>query len=123
MRKIVRKDGYCLFFDMNDEGQVRCTAYESGSHLNGEEIASALGISRSAVSQILKRTVRSIYYKLRRCNTRDVSALQIVAVMAEMFGIKTDNEYKKFFKLFPESIQGDVYADARKKGYKVAIMY
>ena len=123
MRKIVNKDRYCLFFERDDEGVVKCTAYESGRHLNGEEIARALGITRSAVSQILKRTVRNVYYKLRRYNSSDVSTSQIVAIMAEMFEIKTDKEYRKFFRLFPEKIQGEVHRDAYKKGYRVAIMH
>lgn len=112
MRKIVStREGVSLYLD-GDEIVI----YETGRHMTGQDVANQLNISRSAVCQSLKRSIRRIYYGLKRRN-HDVSAIQILCAMANMFNVKTEKEYRKFFRLFPENIKGEIHAAARKKGY------
>jgi predicted transcriptional regulator len=116
MRKIVTiKDGRTFFFEVENE-DIDCVVYETGKHMSGTEIANRLDITRSAVSQILKRSIKSIYFKLKN-RYRNYSTTQIVGIMACVFNVKTDMEYKKFFRLFPEKIKGEINDEARKIGY------
>lgn len=112
MRQIVStKEGVSLYLD-EDEVVV----YETGKHMTGQDVANQLNISRSAVCQSLKRSIKRVYFGLKRAN-RDITAIQILCAMAKMFNVRTDKEYKKFFRLFPENIKGEINAAARKKGY------
>ena len=115
MRKVVSdEDGYSLFLE-NEDGDIKCVAYETGRHMTGQEIADVLGITRSAVSQSLKKSIKFIYYKIKR-NT-NLSPVEVICIMAKMFNIKSNSQYKKFFRLFPSNIKGVVYAKAHKIGY------
>lgn len=116
MRKIVSNDnGFSLFFE--DEGKdVDCIAYETGKHMTGQDVATYLNISRSAVSQSLKRSIKRIFYTIKRKNHK-ASTVQIMCIMADMFNVKSEKQYKKFFKLFPSSIKGEVHEEAFKSGY------
>lgn len=117
MVKIVSKnDGYSLFFekDENDD-EINCIAYETGKHLTGQEIGDYLNVSRSAVSQSLKRSIKRIFYKLKKNNM--FSTVEIIANMAVIFNVNTESEYKNFFRLFPDNIKGKFYEEACKIGY------
>jgi hypothetical protein len=40
-----------------------------------------------------------------------------MCVMVDMFNIKTETEYKKFFKLFPNDIKDVINERAKEAGY------
>lgn len=116
MRKIVSTEkGKTYYYDISEDN-VKCTKFETNKHMSGQEISDSLHISKSAVSQILKRSVKKIYFRLRRENTC-CSASQIVGNMACAFNISTDSEYKKFFRLLPDIVKGEINAEAKKIGY------
>jgi len=115
MKKTVSKNGYSLFFD-DDEKKINCVAYETGKHLTGQDVANYLNISRSAVSQSLKRSIKRIFYRLKK-NNNIFSTVEIIATMAVVFNVNTESEYRNFFRLFPENIKGEVHEEAYKIGY------
>jgi len=96
---------------------VNCVKHETGKHLSGTMIAEKLNISRAAVSQILKRSIKKIYLSLKNSN-KEYSTIQIISGMAKLFNIKTESEYKKFFRLLPENVKGEINAAAKDNGYK-----
>ncbi len=112
IRKVVStEEGYT--FLINDDEFV---CYETGKQLTGEDVAKELKISRSAVSQNLKKTLKCIFYTLKRTN-KDLTTLQVLTFLAEWCGIKAEKHYKQFFRLFPKNIRKDIYTDAFKQGY------
>ena len=116
MRKTVSmEDGYSLFIEKNNN-EIDCVAYPTGMPMKSTEVAKQLNISEGSISQSLRRSINKIYYDIRK-NNRELSSLQIMCIMADLFNIKSQKEYKRFYKLFPKRIQGEVYEEARETGY------
>jgi len=117
MRKVVSmNDGYSYFFDNEEFNDIDCVAYETNEHMSGQEIGNIFNVSRNAIALTLKRAVKKIYFYIKR-NTKEISTLEILCIMASMFNIKTESEYKKFFRLFPKEIRGKFYEEAKRVGY------
>lgn len=115
MRKIVsKKDGNTYYYEIKN-GKMKCIKFETGKHMSGSEIAGKLNISRAAVSQRLQRSMGTIYVSLKR--KYDCSSIQVASAMAKVFNISTEKEYKKFFRLFPDDIKGEINEEARNLGY------
>jgi len=102
-------EGYTFFID-----EKKCFDFETGKHLTGQEIANILNISRVAVSQNLKKGLTKIYKFLRKRNTY-LDPVDVVLLMADMFGIKSETQYNNFFKLFNNKIKGEIYKNAKKE--------
>lgn len=88
-------------------------------HMNGEEIAKALGYSRQSVSQLLKRALYKCYRQIARTQ-RDMTPFEIIMLLAKMLnvGMNIENngtEMKKFFRLFPGNIRRKIKKDAAKR--------
>jgi predicted transcriptional regulator len=116
MREIVStNDGKTLFYEFEDES-FDYVEFETGRHMTGQDIADELNLTRARVSQLIKKGIKTIYYRLKN-KYRDYSSIQIVAAMASVFNIKTDVEYKKFFRLFPKNIRRKINEEAREIGY------
>jgi len=124
MRKIVTtKNGYTYILEkkvIKDttwyDIDIECIAYKTGIPMKSIEVARHLKLSRSAVSQSLKRSIRKIYNKIKRENGA-LSSIEIMCIMADFFNIKSQIEYKKFFNLFPPHVKGEIYEEARETGY------
>lgn len=116
MKKVVsEKDGYSYFYEV-DNDKIHRTKFETGNHMTGQDIADILVTTRARVSQLLKKGIKTIYYKLKNKN-KDCSSIQIVATMASVFNVKTDIEYRKFFRLFPKNVRREVNEEARQIRY------
>ena len=116
MRKIVSaKNGYTYFYE-NESNNMDCVIFETGEHMSGADIARELNITRSAVSQSLRRSIKRIYSYIKNRNN-GLSTIEVMSIMANMFNVKTNSQYKKFFNLFPINIKGEFYAEAKKVGY------
>lgn len=117
MKKIVdvKEEGYTLFIEkkMND---INCVAYETNKHMSGQEVGEILGISRAAVSQILKKSIKKIFFSLKNKNKK-CNSVQIISSMAKLFNVKTNSQYKKLFKLFPKEVRKEIREEAYKNGY------
>lgn len=116
MRKTVSlEEGYSLFFEKSKKC-VKCVAYGTEEHMSGQDIANNLNISRSAVSQILKKSIEKVFYMFKN-RYKDYSTIEIICLMAKIFNVKNDLQYRKFFKFFPEEIRSEVYEIAKNFGY------
>ena len=124
MKKVVSTiEGYTFFIGervlRNENGKKignkkYFVDFETGKHMSGQEIADSLCISRSSVSQSLKRSLTNIFFTLREKN-KYLSSFEIILLMSEMLNIKTEIQYKKFFKLFNREIKGEVYNEYKYK--------
>ncbi len=104
MRKIVStKEGYSFFID--NKG---CVCYETGRHITGEDVAKELKVPRVATSQPLHRSLTRIYYALKKRNKYLTPVDIMILIANDICGCETDNEYQKFYKLFPSRIKGEV---------------
>lgn len=116
MKKVVsKKDGYSYFYEIIDN-EICKTKFETGYHMTGQDIANVLDTTRARVSQLIKKGIKTIYYKLKMSN-KDHSSIQIVAAMANVFNVKTDMEYRKFFRLFPIKVRRKINEEAKQIGY------
>lgn len=112
MRKVVSTDEGFSFF-INDE---ECVFYKTGIHMSGQEIGDILNLSRNSICLTLKKSIKKTYYTIKRKH-HDLSTIEIICGMAQAFNIKSDSQYKKFFKMFPENIRREVYEEAHKNRY------
>jgi len=115
MLKIVNSDkGYILILEKKEDSEeIDCVAYETYVNMSGTEVADELGITRQAVCQSLKKSIKKIYYRIKNIY-QSSSPIEILAIMATMFNIYSESEYKKFFNLFPPNIKGEVHAEVFK---------
>lgn len=111
MEVISTTDGYSLIVDEDE-----IIFYETDSPLVGEEIAERTGLSKQMISRILRNAIEKIYFRMCREN-RHLSSFEIISLMSEMFGVKTEFEYYRFFKLFPNEIKNKVRRELSERGY------
>lgn len=84
--------------------------------MNGQEIADKLGITRSAVSQTLKRALTKVYEITKKDLADD--PFDAAVTMATMFNpeVSVDStDLKDFFKLFPPKIRKEIEESALKR--------
>ena len=77
--------------------------------LSGQEIADILDIRRQAVSNILKRALRKVYFRMKKTNHS--SPFETLVHLALGFSIP-DHETKSFYRLFPKDIRKAIKLDA-----------
>ena len=78
----------------------------------GAEIAKELGITRQAISNILKRSMEKVYKEARKVDTT-WGPFETATAMSIMFNVE-DQEINKFFRLFPPKIRKEIEDDAKK---------
>ena len=83
--------------------------------MSGSDIANELGISRMAVSQSLKRSLKKIYYSLKKKNKHS-DPFQVAVTMSQILRVSSDcdKEMEKFFNLFPAEIKNEIKHHAKK---------
>lgn len=117
MEVISTIDGYSIIVD--DE-EVIC--YETDKHLVGEDIAKCLGLSKQSISKILRKAIEKLYIGIRGQN-KNFGEFETVSLMAEMFGVKTQDEYRRFYKLFSNEIKSKVRRELSEQGYGNKTLY
>lgn len=91
--------------------------------LSGTEIAKELGITRQAVSNTLKRAMKKVYIGVQDFE-ETWTPFQVASAMIEAFGISSQEEVNKFFRLFPPEIKELIELDAEhRKGKKDKDLY
>lgn len=82
--------------------------------LSGSEIAEELGITRQAVSNLLKRAMKKFYLKTSKLDN-EWGPFEASCAMLKMLNVgNTAEEVKKFYLLFPKDIRDEIEADALK---------
>lgn len=80
--------------------------------MNGSEIASSLGITRQAVSNILKRSMKKFYDQVTVMDEQ-WGPFDRSCAMMRMLGVdSSEEEIKKFYMLFPPEIRNEIEKDA-----------
>lgn len=77
---------------------------------SGADIARTLGISRQAVSQVLKRAIRKVYRGLLDEGITE-SPTKTLLFMRDWFGVETEDDIKQFLNILPKSIKQEVQLD------------
>uniref|UniRef100_A0A6M3JWI6 Putative sigma-70 region domain containing protein n=1 Tax=viral metagenome TaxID=1070528 RepID=A0A6M3JWI6_9ZZZZ len=79
--------------------------------MSGTEIAKELGVTRQAVSNILKRALKKFFIEVSRLEP-EYDAFEVATTMAMMFN--AEGEIDKFYKLFPPDIRKKIETDAKE---------
>ena len=81
--------------------------------MNGSEISKELGVTRQAISQMLKRSLGKIYKETKKLD-KEMSPFETAVMAVYILQIDT-NDIGSFFKLFPPDIRTEIKEDAYKK--------
>lgn len=80
--------------------------------MDGSEIAVELGVTRQAVSNLLKRGMKKFYEQVKQIDST-WGPFECSCAMMKMFCIShSTEEIKKFYNLFPPSIRDEIEKDA-----------
>lgn len=111
-------DGYSFFIDehVGDKQPKNFIVFETGKSMSGTEISKELDVSRMAVSQALKRSLKKVYFLLKKYN-RHLDSFDIAVTMSQIFKVSLDNDKEmiKFFNLFPPEIKKEIKTNAKDK--------
>lgn len=107
------KEGVSFLFDK----KYKYKYFFTGEHMTGDEVADYLEISGSAVSQSLETGLSKIYFRLKRVTKKQLSPVELMLLIVNIFGVKSEKEYKKFFYLFNCKIRNEVRISARHFEY------
>lgn len=80
--------------------------------LNGSEISEELGITRQAVSNILKRAMKKFYIQVKKVDPNWGPFERSCAMMRMLRVDNNEEEIKKFYMLFPPDIRDEIEKDA-----------
>lgn len=114
---ISTKEGYSFFIDehIGKKKKKNFVVFLTGKSMTGSDISKELRITRMAVSQSLKRSLKKIYYTLKK-NNRHLDPFEIAVEMSQILCVSLDcsNEVNKFFNLFPADIKDEIKFHAEK---------
>ena len=80
--------------------------------MDGSEIAISMGITRQAVSNILKRAMKKFFLEVKKMD-KEWGAFDTSCAMMKMLGVDNNvNDIKKFYMLFPPDIRKEIEDDA-----------
>lgn len=111
-------DGYSIFIDehIRDKEKNNFIVFLTGKPMSGTDVSKELNVSRMAVSQALKRSLKKVYFLLKRAN-RHLDSFDIAVTMSQIFQVSLDNDKEmiKFFNLFPPEIKKEIKTHAKDK--------
>lgn len=82
--------------------------------MDGSAIAVKLGITRQAVSNILKRAMKKYYLQTKKMDP-EWGPFECSCAMMRMLGVANNaEEIKKFYNLFPPDVRDEIEKDAIK---------
>lgn len=88
---------------------------QKGRPMTGAQIAKDLGITRQAVSNTLKRALDKAFAEAKKMDS-SWDNFDTAVVLSQIFGVEQDSEeeLKKFFKLFKPATRKSIEQDAAK---------
>lgn len=89
---------------------LNCITYHKA--MTGSDIARELGVSRQAVSQILRKAVSKVYTGLIEEKVTE-SPLETVKFMRDWFGVEVEDDIKQFLDMLPSDVLQEVRDEAR----------
>jgi len=104
------------FIDSEIEEMTMDMLFEqSGNPMTGAAIAKELNITRQAVSNTLKRALDKAFIEAKKMD-KTWSNFDAAVVLSQIFGVEQDSEeeLKKFFKLFKPATRKMIEQDAAK---------
>lgn len=119
MEKIVNRKAYpidgnhVMFLEQDNMDKIYCTIYEKDIHMTQREIAKNTGYAEPIICRLMKSSLRKFFNTIRR-NNRHLNPIEVTALVAEMLNVKTDVQYKRYFRALPNEIKKEVSRYARK---------
>jgi hypothetical protein len=100
------KEGVSLCIDKENK---KVCWFLTGRSMSSVDVARHIGTSRANVGQTLRRSMKKVFFCLRKLH-RDLDPFEVAVVMSELFGVSSDcdEEVEKFIKLFPEPIKREI---------------
>ena len=89
--------------------------FEQDRPMTGAEIAKEIGITRQAVSNTLKRAMDKVFIEVKKLE-KGMNNFEVAVMMSQIFGVDQDSEeeLKKFFKLFKPATRKKIEEDGAK---------
>jgi len=89
--------------------------FEQTNPMTGAQIAKEIGITRQAVSNTLKRAMDKVFAEVKKLE-KGMNNFEVAVMMSQIFGIDQDSEeeLKKFFKLFKPATRKKIEEDGTK---------
>lgn len=89
--------------------------FESMNPMTGAQIAKELGITRQAISNTLKRAMDKVFAETKKLE-KGMNNFEVAVMMSQIFGVDQDSEeeLKKFFKLFNPATRKKIEQDGAK---------
>lgn len=109
-------DTYFLYLEKDSKDKIHCTMYEKNCHMTQREIAKASGIAEPVVCLVMKRSLKKFYNTIKR-NNRNLNPIEVTALVGEMLNVKTDEQFKRYFRALPEDIKKEVSRYAIENKY------
>jgi len=103
------------FEDSEIEDMTLDILFESNP-MTGAQIAKELNITRQAVSNTLKRSLDKAFVEAKKIDST-WDNFTVAVVLSQIFGVNQDSEeeLKKFFKLFPPKVRKMIEQDGAKR--------
>jgi predicted transcriptional regulator len=111
VRIVSTVEGYSFII----ENKSIASFFKTGKSMTGSDVANRLGVSRMAVSQSLKRSLKKIFFILKKSN-KHLDSFEIAVTISHLLRVSLDceNEMNKFFNLFPMDIKKEIKNHAKK---------
>jgi len=121
MDKIVNRKAYpvgnhVLFFEKDNMDKIHCTIYEKDIHMTQRDIAKQIGCAEPIICNVMKKSLRKFYNMIKTKN-KNLNPIEVTALVAEMLNVKTNVQYKRYFRALPNEIKKEVREYARKNNY------
>ncbi|MFA5397369.1 MAG: helix-turn-helix domain-containing protein [Methanogenium sp.] len=81
-----------------------------GKKESNSDVARELGISRQAVSHLLRRAMKKVYKKTKRLYP-EYSPFEVALFLMKIFDITDTDDVVKYFKLFDPEIRREIKID------------
>jgi len=83
--------------------------------MSGSEIAKELGVTRQAISNVLKRSLNKVFKEVKKRHIKECGVIpnnfEIISEMVTMFNVE-GKDIKKFYRMFSMDIKRKIEKDA-----------
>lgn len=105
-----------LYLEKDKDDEVWCTIYKENCHMTQREIAKAVGYAEPVICDIVRRSLDKIFRMIKKKN-KNLNPIELTALVGELLNVKTDVQYKRYFRSIPKDIKNEVINYAIEKKY------